>query len=404
MDGAGDEEYSGFSRGRDAAKLKPDIVASRKKVSFNTYNINDFKFLVGTRHIDDEDGLPYKIVGIRDHRGFIAADRKLLFSKQVTKFDSITALDALSLTLRADPHFKAPFRFEQQENLPHSKRRKNKAHTQILQKSPISNTEHAHIMSEKQGVGGKSPILQPDAVGGGGKKPTSHLTTRAFSETTETDPNQHTDTAKKINNFQRKMKVSAIDRETVNNDMRRSKRLAELNRVYTTFVNLADLEEAEIRRKIFINFNTLSNITVPKTYEKAMISRDAPQWQKAVDEELKGLHDTDCYTEEYLPPGKKAIFSKWVLTIKTDSLGNIRKYKARCTCRGDMLQYDEYNEVSSPVVSWTGIRTFLALTTLYHLIPLQLDINLAYLNAPLEEDVYMYPPQALQHPKVRSGN
>ena len=191
------------------------------------------------------------------------------------------------------------------------------------------------------------------------------------------------------------MKVSAIDRETVNNDMRRSKRLAELNRVYTTFVNLADLEEAEIRRKIFINYNTLSNITVPKTYEKAMISRDAPQWQKAVDEELKGLHDTDCYTEEYLPPGKKAIFSKWVLTIKTDSLGNIRKYKARCTCRGDMLQYDEYNEVSSPVVSWTGIRTFLALTTLYHLIPLQLDINLAYLNAPLEEDVYMYPPPRL---------
>ena len=69
-----------------------------------------------------------------------------------------------------------------------------------------------------------------------------------------------------------------------------------------------------------------------------------------------------------------------------------------------MLQYDEYNEVFSPVVSWTGIRTFLALTTLYNLIPLQLDINLAYLNALLEEDVYMYPPQALPHPKVKFGN
>ena len=158
------------------------------------------------------------------------------------------------------------------------------------------------------------------------------------------------------------MRTSAIDREIQYNDVRRSKRLAALNRVYTTFINLADLEEAEIRRKIFINFNTLSNITVPKTYEKAIISRDVPQWQKAVDEELKGLHDTDCYTETYLPPGKKAIFSKWVLTIKTDSFGNIRKYKARCTCRGDMLQYDEYNEVSSPVVSWTGLRAFLALT------------------------------------------
>jgi len=54
------------------------------------------------------------------------------------------------------------------------------------------------------------------------------------------------------------MKVSAIDRETVNSDMRRSKRLAELNRVYTMFVNLADLEDAHLERKIFINSNIYS--------------------------------------------------------------------------------------------------------------------------------------------------
>jgi hypothetical protein len=40
--------------------------------------------------------------------------------------------------------------------------------------------------SEEQGVGGKMPILQPDAVGGGGKRPTSHLTIRALSKTAET--------------------------------------------------------------------------------------------------------------------------------------------------------------------------------------------------------------------------
>jgi hypothetical protein len=37
-------------------------------------------------------------------------------------------------------------------------------------------------MSEEQGVGGKIPILQPDAVGGGGKRPTPHPTIRALSE------------------------------------------------------------------------------------------------------------------------------------------------------------------------------------------------------------------------------
>ena len=45
-------------------------------------------------------------------------------------------------------------------------------------------------MSEEQGVGGKIPILQPDAVGGGGKRPTPHPTIRALSETTEAPYNE----------------------------------------------------------------------------------------------------------------------------------------------------------------------------------------------------------------------
>jgi hypothetical protein len=114
---------------------------------------------------------------------------------------------------------------------------------------------------------------------------------------------------------------------------------------------------------------------------------------------LEGLRSAECYELTTLPPDKKAIFAQWVLTVKTDSYGNIIKYKARCTCRGDMIQRSLNNDTSSPVASWTGIRLFLALTTLYHLTPLQLDINLAYLNAPLDDEVYMYPPPGSNTPK-----
>ena len=55
-------------------------------------------------------------------------------------------------------------------------------------------------------------------------------------------------------------------------------------------------------------------------------------------------------------------------------------------------------DILSPVASWTEIRLFLVLTTLYQLTPLQLDINLAYLNAPLEEEVYLYPPPGSNTP------
>jgi hypothetical protein len=63
-----------------------------------------------------------------------------------------------------------------------------------------------------------------------------------------------------------------------------------------------------------------------------------------------------------------------------------------------MLENDEFEEVSSPVAGWTSIRLFLALTTLYNLVPLQLDINLAYLNAPLLEEIYMRPPPGSKTP------
>ena len=83
-----------------------------------------------------------------------------------------------------------------------------------------------------------------------------------------------------------------------------------------------------------------------------------------MDSELHGLRDTECYELVRLPPNEKEIFAKWVLTIKTDSHGNILKYKARCTCRGDMLDEDSYDDILALVASWTGIRLFLALTTL----------------------------------------
>ena len=123
-----------------------------------------------------------------------------------------------------------------------------------------------------------------------------------------------------------------------------------------------------------------------------MRSPHAEKWQEAVDAEFKGLEDSGCYIETVLPPHKRAIFSKWVLAVKTDSFGNLLKFEAHCTARGDMLENDEFEDVSSPVAGWTSIKLFLALTTLYNLTPLQLDINLAYLNAPLQEEIYMHPP------------
>ena len=44
-------------------------------------------------------------------------------------------------------------------------------------------------------------------------------------------------------------------------------------------------------------------------------------------------------------------------------------------------------------MGWQGLRIFLALTVLLDLKPLQIDVDLAYLYANLEEPVYMRPPK-----------
>ena len=117
------------------------------------------------------------------------------------------------------------------------------------------------------------------------------------------------------------------------------------------------------------------------------------KWRQAEFEKMEGLRKARVAIECDLPPGRRAILGKWVFTIKRDSLGEIKRFKARICARGDMeIDGIDYSEIFSPVVSWVGIRIYLALTVLLGLVPFQLDIDLAYLYADLEEEVYMQPP------------
>ena len=59
-----------------------------------------------------------------------------------------------------------------------------------------------------------------------------------------------------------------------------------------------------------------------------------------------------------------------------------------------------FTETFSPTVSWNSVRLFLALTVTNNLIPLQLDIEMAYLYGDIEPGVIIYirPPQGIQLP------
>jgi hypothetical protein len=93
-----------------------------------------------------------------------------------------------------------------------------------------------------------------------------------------------------------------------------------------------------------------------------------------------------------MPPGDaNLITNKWVRTIKNNGT-----YKSRLVGRGfNMIQGVDYNETFAPVAKMVTLRIFLTRVAIYDLYTGSLDIKTAFLNASLNEDVYIEPPANL---------
>ena len=132
----------------------------------------------------------------------------------------------------------------------------------------------------------------------------------------------------------------------------------------------------------------------PQTYEEAMQSSDAQQWSQAMNEEMASLqaHGTWVLTEQ--PQGVKPIPVRWIFKKKLDAQGNIERYKARLVAKGFMQREGvDFNEVFAPVSKHTTLRTLLGMVASQDLELHQLDIKTAFLNAELEETIYMQQPR-----------
>ncbi|CAJ2636330.1 unnamed protein product [Trifolium pratense] len=146
----------------------------------------------------------------------------------------------------------------------------------------------------------------------------------------------------------------------------------------------------------FASFLTcVHSLFEPSSYKEAILD---PLWRKAMDEELAALHKTDTWDIVPLPPGKRAIGSRWVYKIKTKFDGSVERYKARLVAKGFSQQYGiDYEETFAPMAKMTTIRTLIAVASVRQWHISQMDVKNAFLNGDLQEEVYMVPPAGVSH-------
>ena len=143
---------------------------------------------------------------------------------------------------------------------------------------------------------------------------------------------------------------------------------------------------------------------VPASYSQAIKKNDADQWQLAMESEMKSMEDNHVFTVVPLPEGKKVVGSRWVYSIKDNPDGNIL-HKARFVAKGfSQVEGSDYTDTYSPTAKMSTVRILMQLAVENDMTVHQLDVKTAYLNAPIDCEVYVQQPQGFARKPTSSNS
>ena len=140
-------------------------------------------------------------------------------------------------------------------------------------------------------------------------------------------------------------------------------------------------------------------------YGQAMKAPDVEKFIQAMEKEVNDLNETGVWKlvkKTDMPKDAKLIRLIWSFKRKRNPLGQLIKHKARLYVHGDMqCKGIDYWHIYAPVVNWSTVKMVLLLTTLAGRDSRQIDYVLAFLQAPIEADVYCYLPAGFH---IKDGN
>ncbi|RUS70255.1 hypothetical protein EGW08_021985 [Elysia chlorotica] len=141
--------------------------------------------------------------------------------------------------------------------------------------------------------------------------------------------------------------------------------------------------------------------SAPQSYKEATEATESVLWKEAMREEMDSLNENETFTLTDLPEGRTAVGGRWVYTVKEDQNGS-KSYKARYVAKGySQIKGVDYNETFAPTANITSIRMLMQLAAQHDLILHQMDVKTAYLNAPIDYEIFMEQPDGF---KVEAKN
>ncbi|MEO0854311.1 MAG: reverse transcriptase domain-containing protein, partial [Cyanobacteria bacterium J06648_11] len=137
-----------------------------------------------------------------------------------------------------------------------------------------------------------------------------------------------------------------------------------------------------------------NGILIPRSHAQAMRSPECEEWLKAEQKEIDAMRTYEVFEQvDYLPKGTRPLHFMVLYTVKDDG-----RFKVRMVARGDRQTEDTYDNTHSPVVRTVTLRYLIAVAAIYDLAIYQTDVNTAYLNAPIDFDIYFIAPDCFPIP------
>ena len=132
----------------------------------------------------------------------------------------------------------------------------------------------------------------------------------------------------------------------------------------------------------------------PISYMDAIQRSDSEKWLGAMKSEMESMDINSVWTLVDPPEGVKPIGCKWIFKRKRGADGQVETYKACLVAKGYRQRYGiDYDETFSPVAMLKSIRIMLALAAYLNYEIWQMDVQTAFLNGELDEEVYMIQPE-----------